>query len=77
MFTTNKDLIKRFEYKKADPERLIKHEDVRAVVIALAVDLNAMLPEGREKASAFTKLQEVMFWANAAVAMHEPSVGKG
>lgn len=69
MFTTNKDLIKRFEFKKADPKRVLQHEDVRAVIIALAVDLNAMLPEGREKATTFTKLQEVMFWANAAVAM--------
>lgn len=71
MFTTNKDLIARFEYKRPDGDKVIKHEDVRASVISLATDLNAILPEGREKATAFTKLQEVMFWANAAVALND------
>jgi hypothetical protein len=34
----------------------------------LADALNESLPEGREKAVVMTKLEEVMFWANAAVA---------
>lgn len=34
--------------------------------------LNARLPEGRETALAFTNLEQVMFWANAAMA-RQPS----
>jgi hypothetical protein len=44
------------------------HADVRAECRRLADRLTAQLPGGREKALALTKLEELMFWANAAIA---------
>lgn len=76
MFTA-KDIVERFEFKPANDERVIAHEDVRASCIDLALTLNTIIPEGREKAIVLTKIQEVMFWANAAVAMGGSSVGNG
>lgn len=44
------------------------HEVIRDLCGNLAQGLNGGLPEGREKALAITNLEQVMFWANAAVA---------
>jgi hypothetical protein len=44
------------------------HEDVRRECYRLAIGLNAMLPDGREKVLAMTHLEEVMFWSNAGLA---------
>lgn len=46
---------------------MTQHGDVRAHALALAIVLNELLPEGREKSKAMTKLEETMFWANAAL----------
>lgn len=48
--------------------RVMQHELVRGMCLSLAGDLDALLPPGREKALALTKLEEAMFWANAALA---------
>ncbi len=64
-----RDLDNRFEYHPpvTDMARHA-HESVRAHTRKLAGWFDALLPEGREKSLAITKLEEAMFWANAAVA---------
>lgn len=63
------DLEKRFAFHPADTElRRNKHEYVRAVMRQVADSMDVSLPEGREKALVLTKLEEAMFWANAAIA---------
>ena len=63
-----KDLENRFTYHAPDESKKVAHETARGACRTLAEALNAMLPEGREKALAFTHLEETMFWANAALA---------
>jgi len=48
--------------------RVDDHEEVRALCADVASDFDERLPDGREKSTAITKLEEAMFWANAALA---------
>lgn len=65
------DIENRFKFHPADKEKGRRHEFVRNQCLILAQDLNDELPPGREKSLAITKLEEVMFWANAAIARPE------
>lgn len=62
------DLDKRFVYHAPDADRALLHGQVRTVIGDLARYFDDVLPDGREKALTVTKLEEVMFWANAAIA---------
>lgn len=62
------ELVNRFRFHKATEAKGAQHSDVRLKCFKLATDLTNLLPDGREKALAITKLEEVMFWANAAIA---------
>lgn len=63
------DLDNRFRYHAPRTEaRREAHDFVRGATGNLAFELDDRLPDGREKALAITKLEEVMFWANAALA---------
>lgn len=53
---------------RAEGQKVIYHGDVRFFFKDWALTLNKMLPEGREKALAFTALEEASFWAHAAIA---------
>lgn len=65
---TPEDIANRFDYHAPDEARRQAHELVRARCRALAESINDILVECREKALAVTKLEDVMFWSNAAIA---------
>jgi hypothetical protein len=48
-----------------------QHEQVRASLKSAAMFLAKMTPAGREQSLALTKLEEAMFWANAAIARNQ------
>lgn len=62
------DIANRFDYHKPNAKKVLEHETVRMQVGALAHEWDQSLPVGREQALALTKLEEAMFWANAAIA---------
>ena len=63
------DLERRFKHHPPkNTEVASVHEDVRSCCLVLARFINDVAPDGREKSLAVTKLEEVMFWANAAIA---------
>lgn len=63
------DIEHRFAFHAATTEeKRDAHTSVRQQCRQLADTLNEQLPEGREKALAITNLEQVMMWANAAIA---------
>ncbi len=71
------EIGERFTHHPPPNEHVVRaHEGVRELCGDLATYLAAHLPEGREKALALTKLEETMFWANAAIARNPDEVTK-
>ena len=65
------DIETRFTYhppKSGQPEKYTK---LRYEAKNLANLLTALCPESRELSLALTKLEEVVFWANASIARNE------
>lgn len=63
------ELTNRFKYHPPPNEDVARlHQQVRSVFQSDAYWLNEVLPEGREKSLAITKIEEAMMWANAAIA---------
>lgn len=62
------ELKKRFTYHAPKKEDGSKFEMIRTTALNFAKFINEECPEGREKALALTKLEEVVMWANAGIA---------
>ncbi|MBM4469945.1 hypothetical protein GS982_20370 [Rhodococcus hoagii] len=62
------DLARRFDYHRPGPEQVQAHEAIREAFRLVADYVDARVPEGREKATAMTKIEEAMFWSNAGIA---------
>jgi len=65
---TEADLVNRFNHHAPDEEKIKAHTNVRATLLWAASLINELVPEGREKSLAVTKLEEAMFWSNAGIA---------
>ena len=72
-----KDLLNRFTYHppiglgQAD-----KYEDLRHMALEVSRVIDQLCPDSREKSLAIKHLEEVVMWANAAIARHTPRKGK-
>lgn len=63
------DIRRRFGYHPPVANGKVEsHEAVREVMGDMGVYLLKTLPQSREASLAITKLEEAMFWANAAIA---------
>jgi hypothetical protein len=65
------DLKNRLNYHAPDAIARDNHELIRATIRIAASNFESLLPEIREKSLSITKLEESMFWANAAIARHD------
>ncbi len=60
---------KKFNFHPAASEETAnRHSAIRLTCLRAALALNDIAPECDEKEEAIKKLEEVMFWANAALA---------
>lgn len=50
------------------------HRDIRRLFVELGLQLDALLPPGRGKNTAFTQLQDAAMWMHWAVAEQDPLV---
>lgn len=67
--TPGDTLENRFTYHPANTEeRRQTHETVRMIMLQTAKAVDELVPPGRERSLAVTKLEEAMFWANAGIA---------
>ena len=57
-----------FSYHKPIGNQQSKYESIRSKSKELAYLILKECPDGREKALAFTKLEEFVMWANASIA---------
>lgn len=67
----NKDIESRFTYHKPKENDAYKFVAIRRDAKYLASIIDDLVPEGREKSLAITKLEEVVMWANAGIARQE------
>lgn len=68
------DLRNRFAFHPGTADTIPKHERVRDLCLALSLELNALVPDSREKSLAMTHLEDVMYQANAGIARHQAPV---
>ncbi len=47
------------------------HENIRCWTNEMIKAINTLVPEGREKSLAITKLEEAMMWSNAGIARNQ------
>jgi hypothetical protein len=62
------ELALRFTAHSVDDDAVTCLDAVRAAMRTAALRVLQVVPDGRERALALTKLEETMFWANAGIA---------
>jgi len=62
------ELENRFTYHAPKPGQPEIYSSIRDKAKELAILINSVCPESREKSLAFTDLENAVFWANASIA---------
>lgn len=65
------DLENRFTYHRPTASQPERYERMRAAGLEFARLIARLSPESREQSIAFTKIDEAVMWANAAIARNE------
>lgn len=70
-----KTIDRNFTYHAPHGDHPARFELLRSTARGLAATIQGECPESREKSLAFTKLEECVMWANAAIARNETEGG--
>lgn len=62
------ELDRRFDHHPPDEHKVVVHQLIRSAFKDIADLVSHECPDCREKSLALTKLEEAMFWSNAAIA---------
>lgn len=65
------DLQNRFTYHPPQGDQVGRYEAIRSQAFDLANHVSINTPASREQSLALTKIEEAVFWANAAIARNE------
>ena len=68
MFLTKEEIENRGAYHPPTERAVIKHGELREIYKRAATWVNENTPDCRESSTAQTRLEEFLFWANAAIA---------
>jgi len=71
------DIDKRFTYHPPFGMQPKKYDELRSEGKRLALLIDGLCPDSREKSIAVTKLEEVIMWANASIARNETRPTEG
>jgi len=69
---SKEEITRRFTHVAPTDVTRPQHEAINTLFLEVAIHLDEILPEGREKALVITKLQECRAWSNAAIATSTP-----
>jgi hypothetical protein len=67
----NAQIENNFTYHAPKEGQPSRYEQIREEGKRLAYNIKNLTPESREQSLAFTKIEEAIFWANAAIARNE------
>lgn len=65
------DLKRRFTHHPPKGDQAVRYGEIRRAAYDLAVVVDELAPDSREKSLAITHLEEAVMWANAAIARNE------
>jgi hypothetical protein len=65
------EIGRRFTYRAPKPDQVPKYEELRDLAKAMAMRLETLCPPSRELSLSLTHLDEVVMFANAAIARRE------
>lgn len=65
------ELMKRFDYHKPHGDQPSRYEAIRQMLMNASLYIMGRTPKSREQSIVLTKLEEAMFWTNAAIARNE------
>ena len=62
-----------FTYHPPQGSQAARYQELRDAGKSLALKVTQLCPNGRERSTALTKLEEAIMWANAGIARHGDS----